>query len=133
VLLKVTGIEKALTWISDNAHVDFPTLPNNTFTLGAVASIASNNSDPSDSFLSTPGAQASNDISAAVVRFTTRLESAIRTEALVSTCVLLVWVVIVLVGVIRAMILWFGHDKTRCEGGAPNVFAEPQDEIPAYP
>jgi len=133
VLLKVTGIEKALTWISDNAHVDFPTLPNNTFTLGAVASIASNNSDPSDSFLSTPGAQASNDISAAVVRFTTRLESAIRTEALVSTCVLLVWVAIVLVGVIRAMLLWFGHDKTRGEGGAPNVFAEPQEEIPGIP
>ena len=128
LLLKITGIEKALTWISDNAHIDFPQMPNNTFTLGAVASIASNNSQPSDSFLATPGAQASDDISAAVVRFTTRLEDAIRTEALVSTCVLLVWVAILLTGVIRALILWFGRDKTRGEGGAPNVFYEPQDD-----
>ena len=133
VLLKVAGIEKALTWISDNAHIDFPRLPNNTFTLGAVASIAANNSQPSDSFLSTPGAQASNDISAAVVRFTTRLEDIIRTEALVSTCVLLIWFAIVHVGVIRALTLWFGRDKTRGEGGAPNIFTEPQDELHGIP
>ena len=133
LLLKIAGIEKALTWISDNAHIDFTNLPNNTFTLGAVTSIASSNSDPSDSFLSTPGAQASDDISAAVVRFTARLEDAIRTEALVSACVLLIWVAILLIGVIRALILWFGRDKTRGEGGAPNVFAEPQGETHAIP
>ena len=133
ILLKIAGIEKALTWISDNAHIDFPQLPNNTFTLGAATSIASNNSQPSDSFLSTPGAQASDDISAAVIRFTTRLEDAIRTEALVSTCVLLVWVAILLTGVIRALILWFGRDKTRGEGGAPNVFDESQDDNHGIP
>ena len=133
VLLKVTGIEKALTWISDNAHVDIPTLPNNTFSLGAVASIAAENSQPSDSFLSTPGAQASDDISAAVVRFTTRLEHDLRTEALVSTCLLLVWIAILLIGVIRALILWFRHDKTRGEGGAPNVYTEPQEEFHSIP
>jgi hypothetical protein len=133
VLLKVAGIEKALTWISDNAHVDLPTLPNNTFSLGAVASIASENSQPDDSFLSTPGAQASDDISAAVVRFTTRLENGIRTEALVSTCVLLVWIAILLIGVVRALILWFGRDKTRGEGGAPNAYTEPQEEFHAIP
>jgi hypothetical protein len=127
VLLKIAGIEKALTWISDNAHIDIPTLPNNTFSLGAVTSIASENSQPGDSFLSTPGAQASNDISAAVVRFTTRLEDDIRTETLISTCILLLWIAILLIGVIRALILWFGHDKTRGEGGAPNVYAEPQE------
>jgi hypothetical protein len=133
VLLKVAGIEKALTWISDNAHVDIPTLPNNTFSLGAVTSIASENSQPSDSFLSSPGAQASDDISAAVVRFTTRLENAIRTEALLSTCLLLVWIAILLIGVIRALQLWFRHDKTRGEGGAPNVYSEPQEEFHSIP
>jgi hypothetical protein len=133
VLLKIAGIEKALTWISDNAHVDFSSLPNNTFTLGAVASIASDNSLPGDSFLSTQGAQATDDISAAVVRFTSRLEDALRTEALVSTCVLLIWVAIVLIGVIRALTLWFGRDKTRGEGGAPNVLAETQDELHGIP
>jgi hypothetical protein len=133
VLLKIAGIEKALTWISDNAHVDIPTLPNNTFSLGAVASIASENSQPDDSFLSTPGAQASDDISAAVVRFTTRLENGIRTEALVSTCLFLVWIAILLIGVIRALMLWFRHDKTRGEGGAPSVYTGPQEEFHSIP
>jgi hypothetical protein len=133
LLLKVTGIEKALTWVSDNAHIDFPNLPNNTFTLGAVASIASSNSQPSDSFLSSPGAQASDDISAAVVRFTNRLESALRTEALVSTGMLLIWVSVLLIGVIRALILWFGRDKTRGEGGIANVLTGPQDESHSVP
>jgi hypothetical protein len=133
VLLKVAGIEKALTWVSDNAHVDIPTLPNNTFSLGAVASIASENSLPGDSFLSTPGAQASDDISAAVVRFTARLENGLRNEALVSTGLLLIWIAILLIGIIRALILWFGHDKTRGEGGAPNVYTEPQEEFHAIP
>lgn len=131
--LKIAGIEKALTWISDNAHIDFPHLPNDTFTLGATTSIARDNSQPSDSFLSTTGAQASDDVSAAVIRFTTRLEDAIRTEALVSTCVLLIWVAIALVGIIRVLIHWFGRDKTRGEGGVPNVFTEPQDEFHGIP
>jgi hypothetical protein len=129
LLLKIAGIEKALTWISDNAHVDLSNLPNNTFTLGAAASIASTDSDPSDSFLASVGAQASDDISAAVVRFTSRLMNAIRTEALISTCVLLTWVAILLIGVIRALTLWFGREKTRGEGGAPNVLAHSQDEV----
>jgi hypothetical protein len=129
LLLKIAGIEKALTWISDNAHIDISNLPNNTFTLGAVTSIASDNSNPSDSFLSTVGAQASDDISAAVVRFTTGLSNAIRTEALIWTCVLLTWVAILHIGIIRALMLWFGREKTRGEGGAPNLIAHPQDEV----
>jgi hypothetical protein len=129
VLLKIAGIEKALTWISDNAHVDFPNMPNDTFTLGAATSIAKDNSQPGDSFLSTTGAQASDDISAAMVRFTNRLQNTLRTEALVSTGLLLAWIVIVLIGVTRALILWFGRDKTRGEGGAPNGFVEPPDEF----
>ncbi len=119
VLLKVTGIQKALTWVHDNAKVDFPLLPNDTFTLGAVASIASNNSSPDDSFLATPGDKASDKISTAVSRFISTLEDGIRTEAIISTFVLLVWVVIALMGVLRALMLWFSHSKTRGEGGAP--------------
>jgi len=138
VLMKVTGIEKALTWISDHAHIDFPRLPNDTFSLGAVASIASGNSTPGDSFLAGPGTQASDDISAAVSRFVDKLQATIRTEALISTVVLLVWVAIVLIGIIRALTLWFGHDKMRGEGGTrdfrPNDFrADNQDRFQSVP
>lgn len=114
--LKVASIEKGLAWVSDNAQITIPSLPNNTFSLGAVASIASGD-DPDDSFLSQPGDDASNQISAAVVRFTQRLEDAIRTEAIVATVILCVYFFLVLCGIIRALFLWGGRDKVRGEGG----------------
>jgi hypothetical protein len=125
VFLKVKGIENALTWVSDHAHVDFPNLPTDMFTLGAVASIAANNSDPSDSFLSQPGDEASDQISAAVVRFTNRIEDAIRTEAYIALVILGVWLFVALIGIIRALTLWFGPDKTRGEGGVDHFRSDP--------
>ncbi|KAL2441061.1 Plasma membrane fusion protein prm1 [Exophiala dermatitidis] len=118
VLMKIAGIEKGLTWVHDNAHVDFPTLPNDTFSLGAVSSLASTSS-PGDSFLASPGDAASDKISSAVARFIDTVASAIRTEAIISTVILLVWVAVVLIGVIRALTLWAGRDKIRGERGAP--------------
>lgn len=133
--LKIAGFQKALDWVSDHAHVDFPTMPNNTFTLGALADLASDGPTNS-SFLSSPGSTASDDISAAVLRFTTDIENAIRTEALIATCVLLIWVIIVLIGVVRALALWYGRDKLRAEGGTGDLPVEPRDgfhDIPLGP
>jgi len=117
VLMKVTGIEQALTWVHDNAHVDFPSLPNNTFSLGAAASLAADNSNPTDSFLSSPGDDTSDQISSAVATFINSLRDTIQTEATISAVILLVWVLVVLMGVVRALTLWFSRDKTRGEGG----------------
>lgn len=117
LLLKVTGIENALTWVHDNAHVDFPTLPNNTFSLGAVESIASNNSSPSDSFLSSPGDPTTDQISSVVARFINAAQDAIKTEAIIATVILVIWLLMVFVGIGRAFFLWNRHDKIRGEGG----------------
>jgi hypothetical protein len=117
ITLKIEGIQKGLTWVSDNAHIDFPLLPNDTFSVGAVASIASDNPQKSDSFLALPGDTASDQVSEAVVRLTTRLEDGIRTEALISTFIVLIWVLIVLFGLVRALTLFYGRDKNRGEGG----------------
>jgi hypothetical protein len=118
VLMKAHGIQEAITWVHDNAHVNFPTLPNNTFSLGAAASLASDSSSPDDSFLSTPGDLASDKISSVVAGFIDRVEETIRTEALISTAVLLVWLLVVFIGIGRALTLWFGRDRNRGEGGA---------------
>jgi len=115
--LKIAGIQKGLDWISDNAKVEFPNLPNNTFSLGAVSSIASENNNASDSFLAAPSSEATDKITAAVVTMTNHIASAIRTEAIVSSCVVLIWVIIVVFGMLRALMLWFGRDKNRGEGG----------------
>ncbi|OAL31354.1 hypothetical protein AYO20_08264 [Fonsecaea nubica] len=118
ILLKIQGIEKGLTWVHDNAHIDFPLLPNDTFSLGAVASLA-DSSNPSDSFLASPGDTTSDKISEAVARFIDEVEDTIRTEAIISTVILLVWVSVVLMGIVRALMLWGRRNKVRGEGGAP--------------
>lgn len=119
ILLKIEGIQKALTWVSEHAHVDFPKMANDTFSLGAAASIADDNPDQSDSFLANPGGEASDKISEAVVRVVKRLEEAIRIEALISTGIVLLWVFIALLGIIRALSLFYSREKNRGEGGGP--------------
>jgi len=116
--LKVAGIEKGLTWVSDNAQITIPELPNNTFSLGAAASIASPTpQNASESFLANPGSQAADKITNAVVKVTNHIADAIRTEAIISTCILLLWVLILLLGLARALYLGFKRDRLRGEGG----------------
>lgn len=128
-LMKIAGIQKGLTWVSDNAHVDFPLFENDTFSLGAVQSLSSS-SNPDDSFLSNPGDATSDRISSAVARFINTLEDGIRTEALISTGILLVWIFIAFVGVIRALTLWRGQDKVRGDRGVFTSSATTDDQYP---
>lgn len=118
ITLKITGIEKGLTWIQDNAQIDFPLLPNNTFSLGASNSLLG---DKGSSFLDSPSSDTSDEISAAVIRLTDELASAIRTEALISLAILGIWLFLLLVAIIRALTLWFGRDKLRGEGGTGEI------------
>lgn len=102
VLLKITGVEKALTWVSDNAHIDFPLLANDTFSLGALDKL-NNDTSSNDSILATdPDSSATDEITSAVHHVTGALGRAIRQEAIISTCVLMVWILIVFIGFFRA-------------------------------
>merc|ERR1712000_686720 len=100
--LKIAGIQKGLTWVSDHAHVDFPLFKPDVFSLGAAASVASD-SDSTDSFLSSPGSVASDDITGAVIK--------------VSLALIGVYILIVLIGLGRVLFGFLGRDKTRAEGG----------------
>lgn len=118
VLLKVQGIQKALTWVHDHAHVDFPTLPNDTFSLGALASL-SDEKDPDQSFLAEPDDKASDKITSAVTRVVDYLESGIRQEAIIASLVLLLYVFVCMCGAGAAFYrAHFGRDKNRGDGGA---------------
>ena len=120
--LKVASIQKGLTWVSDNAHVDFPLLNNDTFSLGAAASIADDNKQgASSSFLASPGSQATDKITNAVVKVANHVADGIRTEAIISTCVLLIWIIIVLSGIARALFLNFRREPNRAMGGPSNA------------
>jgi len=116
--LKVASVQKGLTWVSDNAHVDFPLLNNNTFSMGAAASLADKNGDgQTQSFLASPGDQATDKITNAVAKVVNHVEDALKTEAIISLCIVLIWVIIVLIGIGRALFLNFRGDKARAMGG----------------
>jgi hypothetical protein len=128
--LKIAGIEKGLTWVSDNAHVDFPLLPTDVFSSGAAASI-NDTSDPSNSFLADAGDTTSNKISQVVVGVVNKLQAGVRQEAIIATAVLLIWVLVALIGATRAMILFWGRDRTRGEGGGHAIDPVPRAPVPA--
>lgn len=117
VILRIQGIEKGLTWVSDNAHIDFPMLPNDTFSLGTIQKVSGSEAD----ILNT-GANggAADAIADAVYHVTNALYKAIRQEALISSYVLLIWVLIALIGFGRAGFLMM-------KGGDSGTYVGPQD------
>ena len=119
--LKIKGIEKGLTWVQDHAHIDFPLLANNTFSLGAAASIASDDPKKTESFLANPGDAATDKITSVMNKVIARIADAIRLEAIISSFVILLYAIVVFSGVARAIFLLFRRDKLRGEGGATHA------------
>jgi hypothetical protein len=121
VVFKLQGIQKGLTWVHDNAHVTFPSLSPETFSLGAMASVGPD-ADGSESFLSNPGSAASDQITEVVFKLTDKWENMLATEAAISGCVTAIWFLVLLIAIIRTAVYWFGTDKVRGEGGpAPHL------------
>ncbi|RMJ22165.1 hypothetical protein PHISP_06962 [Aspergillus sp. HF37] len=132
--LKVESVQNGLTWVSNHAHIDFPKLPNDTLSSGAAESVSGSNKNASDSFLADVGDTTSNKITEVVVSFINKIEAGIRTETIISAVVVLIWVVIALIGVIRALVLFWGREKPRGEGaGLPAVhMARPGGGDPGF-
>ena len=121
--LKVAKVEQGLTWIHDHAHIDFPLFPNDNFSQVASKALAgtdhgSGTNANGDSFLADPGSGASDKITAAVVHLVDKLTEGIRQEALISTGVLLCYVLVVLMGLARVLFRMCRRERGRAEGGA---------------
>lgn len=119
VLLKIQGIQKGLTWVSDHAHVDFPLMDANMFSLGANEKVLGSQNDL---LAQGPAEGAADDIAAAVLHVTNVLYRAIRQEAIISTCVLIIWFIIVFIGIIRASCL-------MVKSGSDGTYREPQPRM----
>ncbi|KAH0130369.1 hypothetical protein KCU82_g20365, partial [Aureobasidium melanogenum] len=102
ITLKIEGILKALTWVSDHAHVDFPMVNNDTFSLGTMEKMNDTSSGNSSMLAEPDTIDAGDQISSAVLFVVRSLEKAVKQEAIISTCVLIIYVLIVLVGLTRA-------------------------------
>jgi hypothetical protein len=116
ILLKIQGIEKGLTWVSDHAYIDFPLLPNDTFSLGAMEKVSGSSTDL---LAAGPNNGAADSITDAVGHVIHFIEQSIRQEAIISTCVLMIWVLIALIGITRALVLMY-------KGGDDGVYGGPQ-------
>ncbi|KAI1499414.1 plasma membrane fusion protein PRM1 [Biscogniauxia marginata] len=113
--LKVEAVQRGLTWVHDHAHIDFPLFPTDVFSAGAKESI-DGDSDLT-SFLASPSAVTSDEITDAIAHVTNWLHNSIIQDALISTGLLLVYIVVVLMGVIRAMYVSLNPPGGRGLGG----------------
>lgn len=113
--IKIDTVEAGLTWVHDHARVSLPLFPNDTFSQGASDSI--HGDSELTSFLATPASVTTDEISGAVDRVVATLREGIVREALISTVLLLVYLLVVLGGVLRAAVGMVGRDKLRGEGG----------------
>jgi hypothetical protein len=104
--LKVQGIESALTWVHDHAQVNFPSLSNNTMTLGDIISKATGDNSTA-SFLNDPQQATATDVTAAVTKVSDKILAAIRQEALISLMLLLAWLIVFLIGLVSIMIQFY--------------------------
>lgn len=113
--LKVEAVEKGLTWVHEHARVSLPLFNNDTFSAGAQKSIQGD-SDLT-SFLASPSSVTTDEITGAVNHVINFLRNGIVTEALISTGLLLVYVIVVLFGLVRSLIGMATRDDTRGTGG----------------
>ncbi|OAA58876.1 hypothetical protein ISF_06659 [Cordyceps fumosorosea ARSEF 2679] len=100
--MKVESVQKGLTWVHDHAHVSFPLFPNDTFSKGANESVSGDND--LHSFLASPSAVTTDEVSGAVEHVVKWLVNSIIKEALISTGILLLYVIVVLMGVVRTLV-----------------------------
>ncbi|ATY67477.1 pheromone-regulated multispanning membrane [Cordyceps militaris] len=100
--MKVEGVQKGLTWVHDHAHVNFPKFPNDVFSLGANESV-SGDSDLR-SFLASPSSVTTDEVSGAVSHVVNWLLKSVVQELLISSGIMLVYVIVVLIGVVRTLI-----------------------------
>lgn len=127
--LKVAGIEKGLTWVSDHAHVEFPEFDNDVFSLGAAASLTNSTAD--DNFLANPATSTTDEVTGAVVKVGKKLEAVIRQEALISASIVIVYFIIVFIGLVRVIVGMLGRDKSRAEGGSAPSPLYPSTDVEA--
>lgn len=101
--LKIASFQQGLTWVQENAHVQFPGVKNDTFSLGALAKISDSSS--AAELLADPNGKAKDEVTEAVTFVIDKLLSGILLEALISIVILCIWLAYAIGGVVCACVL----------------------------
>ena len=99
--LKVEAVQKGLTWVHDHSQVSLPMFANDTFSAGAQKSI--DGDSDLDTFLATPSSVTTDEVTGAVTHVTDWIRNGIIQEALISLGLLLLYLLVVVIGVARAL------------------------------
>ncbi|KAK0389992.1 hypothetical protein NLU13_3565 [Sarocladium strictum] len=99
--IKIESVQSGLTWVHDHANVSFPLFDNDTFSEGAQKSIEGDND--LYTFLASPSDVTTDEVTGAVDRVVNWLEKGLIQDALISTGLLLVYVIVVLMGIVRML------------------------------
>ncbi|KAF4971516.1 hypothetical protein FSARC_1676 [Fusarium sarcochroum] len=113
--IKIESVQKGLTWVHDHAEVNFPLFENNTFSMGAKDSV--DGDSELNSFLASPSSATTDEVTGAVKAVTDWLHNKLIQDALISTGLLLLYVLVVLIGVVWTLAGMASPDKGRAEGG----------------
>lgn len=113
--IKIENVQDGLTWVHDHAKVDFPRFKGDIFSMGAQESVEGDSE--LNTFLASPSEVTTDEVSGAVERVVRWLQDGLVKEALISTGLLLVYVIIVLIGVVRMLAGMAMREKGRAEGG----------------
>ncbi|EUC50392.1 hypothetical protein COCMIDRAFT_22007 [Bipolaris oryzae ATCC 44560] len=109
--LKIASFQSGLTWVQEHAHVQFPGVANDTFSLGALAE--KGDSDSASELLADPSGKAKDEITESVERVIAKLMSGIQTEALISTALVLIWLFVAIGGLVYASTHLFRRDYSE--------------------
>ncbi|PHH79197.1 hypothetical protein CDD82_2541 [Ophiocordyceps australis] len=111
--IKIESVQKGLTWVHDHAHINLPLFDRSLFSLGANESIAGDSD--LNTFLASPSVVTTDEVTGAIQRVTDWLHKGLVQEALISTGVFLVYLIVVLIGLTRtlAFLASQGHVETE--------------------
>ncbi|KAG9248996.1 putative plasma membrane fusion protein prm1 [Calycina marina] len=113
--LKIASFQKAITWVHDNAHIDFPTFRSDVFSLGAATSITNSTTD--DDFLASPGGVTGDSVTTAVNKVEKTLTEGIIQETIIAASLLGIFLLNMLIGLLVMIFQMLKRNKTRAEGG----------------
>lgn len=113
--IKIESVQKGLTWVHNNAEVNFPLFDNNTFSMGAKESVGED--AEINTFLASPSSITTDEVTGAVQKVADWLHNKLIQDALISTGLLLLYFIVVLIGVVRMLAGMASSDGGRAEGG----------------
>ncbi|PHH62734.1 hypothetical protein CDD81_6722 [Ophiocordyceps australis] len=113
--IKIESVQKGLTWVHDHAHVNLPLFDRSLFSLGANESIAGDSD--LHTFLASPSTVTTDEVTGAIQRVTDWLRKSLVQEALISTGVFLVYLIVVLIGVTRTLAFLASQGHVEAEKG----------------